>query len=125
MEEEVTQNVGLVGYLDSLVREHPDFEVLCAPAPELYCFRYVPNGLAEQKDQHEVRKLLDYLNAEIVDSAQREGPALVTKMYVDGHVAIRIWISAAGTEKEHVDATFEAIARWGRLNKNHLSSVVS
>jgi len=124
--EEVTQNVGLTAYLHSLVCEHPDFEVLCLPIDEFYCFRYIPNGLAEHKDQLEVRQLLDRLNAEIVDGAQSEGPALVTKMYIDTHVAICIWLSSDNTVREDVDATFEVVARWGRLcSKKHLSSVVN
>ena len=115
------QNVGLVTYLHDLVREHPDFEVLCEPTADLYCFRYVPNDLSEHKDQPEVRQLLDHLNEEIVDSAQRESPALVTKMYVNGHIAIRMWVFSADTVREDVETTFEAIARWGRLcNKKHL-----
>ena len=126
VKEEVTQNVGLTTYLHSLVCEHPDFEVLCLPTAELYCFRYVPNGLAEHKDQPEVRQLLDRLNREIVDGAQRDSPALVTKMYVDSHVAICIWLSSDNTVREDVDSTFEIVARWGRLcNKKHLTSVVS
>jgi len=119
------QRNGLVGYLHNLVREHPDFEVLCEPTVDLYCFRYLPNDLSEDKDQGEVGQLLDRLNAEIVEDVQREGPALVTKMYVDGHVAICIWLSADRTVREDVDSTFEAIARRGRMcNKKLLSSVV-
>ena len=116
----MTQNVGLVTYLHDLVREHPDFEVLCEPTADLYCFRYVPNDLSEHKDQGEVRQLLDDLNEEIVDGAQRESPALVTKMYINGHIAIRMWV-VSETEREDIETTFEAIARWGRLcTKKHL-----
>ena len=117
----MTQNVGLVAYLHDLVCDHPDFEVLCEPTADLYCFRYVPNDLSEHKDQYEVRQLLDHLNEEIVASAQCESPALVTKMYVDGHIAIRMWVFSHDTVREDVETTFEAIARWGRLcNKKHL-----
>ena len=126
MEEGVTQNVGLRGYLHNLVREHPDFEVLCEPTVDLYGFRYVPNDLSEHQQQREVRQLLDRLNEEIVESAQREGFALVTMTHVLGRVAIRLSIYADRTAREDVDATFEAIARWGRLcSKKHLLSVVS
>jgi hypothetical protein len=56
-----------------------------------------------------------------VDSAQRESPVLVTKMYVDGHIAIRMWVFSDDTVREEVETTFEAIARWGRLcTKKHL-----
>jgi aromatic-L-amino-acid/L-tryptophan decarboxylase len=113
MEEEVTQHVGLVGYLHNLVCEHPDFEVLCGPTVDLWCFRYLPNGLPA--DQREVQQQLDRLNADIVESVQREGFALINKTQVGSSVAIRISISSQKTVRDDIDATFEAIARWGRL----------
>jgi len=113
MGEEFTQHVGLAGYLHNLVCEHPDFEVLGGPTVDLWCFRYLPNGLPA--DQREVQQLLDRLNAEIVESVQREGFALINKTQVGSSVAIRISISSQRTVREDIDATFEAIARWGRL----------
>lgn len=113
MEEEITQHARLVGYLHNLVSEHPDFEVLCEPAADFYCFRYLPNGLAIE--QRLVQQLLDRLNREVVDSVQREGSALVSTTQIGGRVAIRISICSSKTVREDIDATFEAIARCGRL----------
>lgn len=113
MEEQVTQHVGLEGYLRNLVCEHPNFEVLCGPTVDLWCFRYLPNGLPA--DQREVQQLLDRLNGEIVESVQHEGFALINKTQVGSSVAIRISICSHRTVREDIDATFEAIARWGRL----------
>jgi glutamate/tyrosine decarboxylase-like PLP-dependent enzyme len=122
MEEKVTQHVGLVGYLHNLVSEHPDFEVLCEPTADSYCFRYLPNGLPS--DQREVQQLLDRLNEEIVETVQREGSARVNKTRVGSRVAIRISICACRTVKEDIDATFEAIAGCGRLlTRNQLISL--
>ena len=109
MEEQFTQHGGLAGYLHNLVSEHPDFEVLCEPTADVYCFRYLPNGLPV--DQHNV---LDRLNGEIVESVQREGSALVNKTQVGDRVAMGISICSCRTLKD-IDATFEAIARCGRL----------
>ena len=118
MQEDVSNNLSPFGHLHHLVREHPDFEVLCEPTVDRYCFRYVPNGLPA--DQPEVQQLLDRLNEEIVESVQREGFELITNTEVGGCVAIRISICT------DVEATFEAIARWGRLvTRKQLSSVVS
>ena len=115
MQEDISNKLDLVSHLHNLVREHPDFDVLCEPPSPVYCFRYVPNGIAEQQDKPKVQQLLDHLNAEIVDAVQREGFALLTTTHVSGCVAIRIPISSQTTLREVVDATFEAIARWGRL----------
>jgi aromatic-L-amino-acid/L-tryptophan decarboxylase len=121
MQEDISNKLDLVSHLHNLVREHPDFAVLCEPASHLYCFRYVPNGLAEQQDEPKVQQLLDHLNVEIVDAVQREGFALLTMPHVNGCVAIRIPIFSQTTLREVVDATFEAIARWGRLLLRELS----
>ncbi len=122
MEEEVTQHVGLVGHLHNLVSEHPDFEVLCEPTADFYCFRYLPNSLPT--DQPEVQQLLDRLNGDIVESVQREGSTLINKTNVGSRVAIHISIRSCRTVKEDIDVTFEAIARCGRLlTKNQLISV--
>ena len=126
MNEHASQNPGLVGHLDRLVREHPEFEVLSESPSNFYCFRYVPNGLAEHQEQGEVRRLLDCVNEEIVNSAHREGFGLVSMTHVLGRAAICISINADISLREEVDATFEAIARWGRtLSRKHRSSVIS
>ena len=124
MVEEVTQHAGLAGYLHNLVSEHPDFEVLCEPTADFYCFRYLPNGLPT--DEPDVQQLLDRLNGEIVQSVQREGSGLVTRAQIGGLVAMRISICSCRTLKEDIDATFEAIARCGRLlSRNQLITFVS
>ena len=123
--EDISNNPELVRHLDHLVREHPDFEVLCEPTVDLYGFRYVPKSLAEHKSQRDVQQLLNLLNEEIVDRAQSECFVPVTTVQVLGHVAIRISIHADRTVREDIDATFDAIGRWGWMcNKKYLSSVV-
>jgi glutamate/tyrosine decarboxylase-like PLP-dependent enzyme len=121
VEEDVSTMVGVVGHLHNLVREHPDFEVLCEPTLCDYCFRYIPNGLAERREEPEVQKLLDRLNEEILAAVQRDGVALLTMTRVDGRIAIRISIGSRRTLSEDIDAMFEATARWGHLLTKKLS----
>ena len=113
MPEEVTQHSGLVGYLHNLVCEHPDFEVLGQPTLDPYCFRYLPNGL--RANQQTVQQLVDRLNGEIVESVQHEGISVISKTHVGSRVAICISICSSGIGTADIDATFEAIARCGRL----------
>jgi glutamate/tyrosine decarboxylase-like PLP-dependent enzyme len=121
MQEEVPHHIGLAGYLHNLVSEHPDFEVLCEPTADFYCFRYLPHDLPP--DQHDVQQLLDRLNKEIVECVQREGSALVNETQVGSRAGIRISIGSCRTVKD-IDATFEAIARCGRLlTRNQLISL--
>lgn len=100
---------GLIDQLHNLVRDHPDFEVLSEPTQYRYLFRYVPNGLSELQEEFEVQQHLDRLNEEIVEAVVRNGFTHVTMTRVRGRVAIQITVAV------DVDATFEAIARWGRL----------
>ena len=115
LRELFSKNLGLIRHLHNLVREHPDFEVLHEPTLYLYCFRYVPNDLAERQEEPDVQTRLDRLNQEIVEAIRRSGSALVMPTRIRGRVAIRMSICSHGTLEEDVDATFEAIARWGRL----------
>lgn len=112
---------GLIVQLDNLIREHPDFEALHEPTLNGYCFRCVPNGLVERQEEPEVEALLDVLNEEIVQAAQSNGFTAVATIRVQGRAAIRVSFSPGRTLVEEVDATFEAIARWGRLLNKNLS----
>jgi glutamate/tyrosine decarboxylase-like PLP-dependent enzyme len=111
----------LLVQLENLVREHPDFEVLHEPTLDGYCFRCVPNGLVERQEEPEVQALLDVLNEQIVQAVQRDGFAAVVTIRVQGRAAIQVSFYSGGTLIEEVDATFEAIARWGRLLDKKLS----
>jgi hypothetical protein len=114
-------NFELVSYLHSLVREHPEFEVLCEAASYPYCFRYVPNDLAERERDPEVQGLLNTLNQEIVHAVEREGPIQLMTTRFEGGLAICISICSQRTSREDLDVTFEAIARWGRLLTRNLT----
>ena len=111
---------GSVVQLDNLVREHPDFETLHEPTLNSYSFRYLPNGLIERQEEPEVQALLDVLNEEIVQAVQHQDFAQIVTIRVQGRAAIRVSF-CSGSLGEEVDATFEAIARWGRLLNKKLT----
>ena len=112
---EFSRRLSLARHLHNLVSEHPDFEVLQEPTVFLYSFRYVPNAMAERQEEPEIQSQLDRLNQEIADAVQRSGLALVTTTRIRNCVAMRMSTCLKTTLEAEVDATFEAIARWGRL----------
>jgi aromatic-L-amino-acid/L-tryptophan decarboxylase len=114
LRELFSKNLGLTRHLHNLVREHPDFEVLHEPTLYIYCFRYVPNNLWERREEPEIQSRLDRLNQEIVEAIQRSGLAMVMTTRIRNRVAIRMSICSHRTLEEDIDATFEAIVRWGR-----------
>jgi glutamate/tyrosine decarboxylase-like PLP-dependent enzyme len=111
----VSRNLDLMRRLHDLVREHPDFEVLLQPTKYLYCFRYVPNALSERQEDHDIQCKLDDLNQEIVAAVQNSGCALVTATRICGRIGMRMSICVPEMSEADVDATFESIARCGRL----------
>lgn len=115
LRELLSKNLGLARQLHRLVQEHPDFEVLHEPTLYVYSFRYVPNGLSEHAPEPGVQTWLDRLNQAIVDAIQGSGLALIMTTCIRGRVAIRMSICSQRTLKEDIDATFEAIAGWGRV----------
>jgi len=112
---------GPVVQLNSLVREHPDFETLHESTLNEYYFRCVPNGLVERQEEPEVQALIDVLNHEIVQAVRHNGFEAVVTTRVQGRVAILVSFCSDRTLVEEVDATFESIARWGRLLSKKLS----
>ena len=115
LRELFSKNLGLARRLHNLVREHPDFEVLHEPTLYVYSFRYIPNGLSEHANEPAIQTQIDRLNQGIVDAIQRSGLALIMTTRIRGRVAIRMSICSQRTLEGDVDATFEAIARLGRL----------
>lgn len=112
---------GLVIQLDNLVSEHPDFEALPESTLDGYCFRFVPNNLAERQYEPEVQTLLDLLNEEMVEAVQHNSFAAVQKIRVLGRAAIQVSFSSDRIPANEADKTFEAIARWGRMINKKLS----
>ena len=110
-----SMNPDLMRRLQDLVREHPDFEVLLEPTKYLYCFRYVPNALSERQEEPEIQCKLDDLNEEIVAAVQNSGCALVTTATICGRIGMRMSLGFPQRSEIDVDATFESIARCGRL----------
>jgi glutamate/tyrosine decarboxylase-like PLP-dependent enzyme len=102
-----------LGHLHELINDHPDFELVPASSIDIYCFRYVPNDLADRQDEPEVQALLDQLNKEIVAAVRRGGMQSLMTIAVHKRVALRL--SLRRLSRDDVDKVFEAIARWGRL----------
>ena len=107
--------IGLTHRMHNFVREHPDFEVLNETTLDFYCFRYLPNRLAERQEELEVQNRLDQLNQKIVEAIQHSGLALLMTTRIRGRIAIQMSINTEMAVEKDIDATFEAIARWGHL----------
>jgi glutamate/tyrosine decarboxylase-like PLP-dependent enzyme len=110
----LSKNIALARRLHSIVREHPDFEVLHEPVLNVYSFRFLPNVLADREDEPEIGAYLDRLNEEITRAVAETGFAFLMTTRIRGRVALRMSICSHRTTEEDIDATFAGIASIGR-----------
>lgn len=111
---ELFANEAWAARLHELISDHPDFEIVDAPSIDEYCFRYVPHRLAGRQDESRIQQMLNQLNEEIVAAVRRSGSHLLTTVALRKRVALRLSIRGSMLP-EDLEATFEAVARWGRL----------
>ncbi|MDG6902044.1 MAG: aspartate aminotransferase family protein [Nitrososphaerota archaeon] len=102
------RDVALVEYLDKLVRSSEEFEPLCKPVLQMYCFRFVPKTKKLAEDE------VDSLNQRIADEAQLTGKAFLMTTSIRGKTALRLSVTNHRTRKEDVDLTFNLLRRIGR-----------
>ena len=107
------KDIALVEYLDGLVRKSDEFEALCKPVLQMYCFRFVPKS----KKLNEAE--LNSLNQRIVDEAQLTGKVFLMTTAIRGKTALRLSVTNHRTRKEDIDLTFDLLRRIGRkLSRN-------
>ncbi len=101
-------DVAMVEYLDGLVRGSDEFEALCNPVLQMYCFRFVPKSkkLGEAE--------LNSLNQRIVDEAQLSGKVFLMTTSIRGRTALRLSVTNHRTRKKDIDLTFNLLCRIGR-----------
>ena len=78
-----------------------DWEI-CAPVPlSLVCFRYAPAGTDEAAR--------NALNAAILEHVNASGVALLSHTKLEDRYVLRLAIGSVRTQREHIDATWQAI----------------
>jgi glutamate/tyrosine decarboxylase-like PLP-dependent enzyme len=102
----IRQNVDQARYLERLVEQAPDLELL-APVPlNIVCYRYVVPGKGDEE--------LNALNAELLIRLQESGVAAPSNATVRGRYALRV----ANTNYRSTREDFELLVRetlaWGR-----------
>jgi glutamate/tyrosine decarboxylase-like PLP-dependent enzyme len=109
-----SKSLALAKRLHSLVREHPDFEVLHEPTLYVYSFRFVPNLLSDREGEPEVAAFVDRLNEDIARAVAQTGFAFLMTTRIRGRVALRMSMCSHRTTEDDIDATFAGIASIGR-----------
>src|SRR5438445_211963 len=105
------RNVELAEYFDRLVKASEEFEPMCKPVLQIYCFRYNPSRVRGPGLQ---TADLNRLNQMIVDETQLTGQAFVMTTSIRGNIAIRVCITNHRTTRRDIDITFATIRRVAR-----------
>jgi glutamate/tyrosine decarboxylase-like PLP-dependent enzyme len=101
----VEQNVSQVRYLVTLVAARPELELL-APSPlNVACFRYAPDGVAEDR--------LNALNEEVLLRLQEEGIAVPSGTLLQGRYAIRVANVNHRSRRADFETLVDAVVRIG------------
>lgn len=101
----------LAEYAERLLRQRPDFEVLCPRRLSIICFRYRPPPHPAEVAMPEER--LDALNLALVEELRATGRAIVSSTRLHGRVALRFCFVNWRTTATDVDEVVELLAALG------------
>ena len=90
----ISRNVAQAKYLEQLIAEHDDLEILAPVSLNAVCYRFVDPDLSEDE--------LDALNEEILLRIQESGSAVPSHTFIDGKFAIRVCITNHRTEARDI-----------------------
>lgn len=109
----IQHDADLARYLDSRVRERPEFESM-APVPlSIACFRYVPTELGPGPHPEGVEQYLDELNERLLIAMQLDGRTFCSNAVLGKRFVLRACIVNFRTEAEHCDLLLDVAAELG------------
>lgn len=101
--ETIERNCACAAYLERLVHESEDFEMLAPVELSIFCFRYRPAGVAEEE--------LDALNESLLKRLQRDGSSYLSNARVGGKFALRGCVMNFRTSERDMEVLLEDCRR--------------
>lgn len=101
------QNVQQTRALESLIRKHPNLEVLAHGPLVVLCLRYRPDEGAWNAES------LDILNAEILADIQESGIVAVSTTRINGSFALRLALTNQRTRREDLGLFLDTVLEFG------------
>ncbi len=102
--ESIAHDIALARSLQKRLGAAQDFELVAAGPLSITCFRYRPEGAAQDAD-------IDRLNRTILDAVQAEGRVFLTGTELGGRFVLRACIVNFRTRESDLDALLDAIRR--------------
>jgi aromatic-L-amino-acid/L-tryptophan decarboxylase len=102
----ILQNCRQAQYLAGLIRQEPELELLAEPSLNIVCFRYRPQGVADQE--------LNNLNEQLVVTLQERGIAAPSTTKIRGRESIRVNLTNHRSRREDLALLVTAVLQVGR-----------
>ena len=103
----IEHDIELTEWLATRIEETPELELVCPPSLSICCFRYRPQGVADEA-------YLDRLNTRLMTDLQVDGTVFPSPAEVHGRAAIRSCIVNYRTEAVHLERLLELTLEIGR-----------
>lgn len=91
--EAIEKDIACARYLQQLVRDSDDFQMLAPVELSIFCFRHTPRelkpGFAGNGDQEAVEKKLNAWNEQLLVALQRDGSSYLSNALIDGRFSLR------------------------------------
>ena len=104
----IQQNIEQAQYLEGLVRDETELEVLAPVSLNIVCLRYCDRNISGDVDWNAV-------NEEILLRIQESGAAVPSSTVLHGKFALRICITNHRTRREDLDQLVRDVVRHGRV----------
>jgi len=102
----IQRNIDQAKYLETLIQNHADLEILAPVSLNIVCFHFVQKGLSQDD--------LNNLNLEILLRIQESGTAVPSQTILDGKFAIRVCITNHRSETRDFDNLVDDVIRHGK-----------
>ena len=102
----IKQNILQARYLEQLIGEQAELQLLAPVSLNIVCFRYCKRGYTDEA--------LNKINKEIVMDIQMEGIAVPSSTVINGVYAIRVAICNHRSSSADFDLLVEAVIRKAR-----------
>lgn len=114
----IDQNIYLAQYLEEILSESNDFEIVAPMSLSVVCFRYVPRDLKMEKsndDQRKIEMYLSKLNLGILNAMRKDGRALLSSTLLDKKYVLRACIVNFRTTKQDIKDIVDIIRKLGEV----------
>lgn len=106
LREKIRYHIKLAARLSEMIEREHDFEILAPVTINVVCFRFRPEGLAED----EINKINENLNHRLNDS----GKIYLTHTVINGIYALRMVTGQTNVRMEHIEKAWDLIIKTAR-----------